>query len=432
MDKVADFINSRSYRQALARLSRLALEPNCQQDFLPNIKSWEKHHDPDQNTFDHACICLEKIIDKDPAASLTKAEIERDPILWLQVIDSYLHSRSPSAMTGHLQSSCPSIHDGDRSVWLLPKTSITPGGKFGSQFENLQHWLKYHVFIPKDNSESIPVEIHEIPRSYSDWLSAALASDPIRIAIAHFEDGVTPNVTDRPPSHFVCDDLSDTAKRSSTTLKLIKKAKKAGVQVLVMPELTITPGIAQEITLEMERNSRQYGQDHELAVPIVILGSFHEDCSGKWRNHSRGVLGIDGQQVFAADKRKSVTYMEKAEWIESAPTPFICLSTPIGLMSITICKDLFDNGTPSTSALLNNLPLDWLLVPSMSQSTSLHREKAKSLYNTLGTIVAVANQEMPQNSPEYGFVHYIKCLDCQSELDVFEVIRAQTDSAPTF
>ena len=432
MDKVAEFINTRCYRQALARLCRLALTCEAHTGHLPAIKSWEKRHDQDPETLDGARERISLIDDGDSPqpANLKTEEVADDPILWLQAIDEHLNARSPSALLRYLQSSHAIINDGDEEVWVIPEIALTPCGKFSTQFENLGFWLKHHKIIPKNNSESIPIAVEGIPRSYNDWLSEVLASETIRIAVAHFEDSVIPIVTPREPHHFICEQLSDETKRSSSLMALIRKAKKEGIHVLVMPELTVTPELREAVTDEMFLHFRQHGKNHDLSIPIIVLGSFHEQTNGQWRNHSCGVSGLDGQALFSADKRKSVTYQERAEWIECAPTPFTCLTTPIGLMAITICKDLFDAGAPSTATLLNNLPLDWLLVPSMSKEIKLHMEKAKSLHNTLGTLVAVANQEMPGDPPLGGFIHDDTCEESNGELHIVEVQNRWIDTLP--
>lgn len=436
MDKVAGFINAGYFREALARLCRLALQPDMHNDNLPNIKAWEKLPNQGSELLANTQKQLSEIGQrKSHPVNLTTDKIAAVPLLWLQAIDNYLYQNrilntSPNAYLNYIRMSYAIINDGDGMVWVLPDILFTPYGKLREQYENIECWLRFHKVIPKDNSESIPVAVKGIPNGYHDWLNKILSDDCIRIAIVHFEDKVVPCVQDKEPHHFICPEISDEKRRLSSAVSLIKNAKEKGVHVLVMPELTITPGIREEIIKQMMHNSIEYGSSHELSVPIVVLGSYHEQVDGKWRNHSCGVLGLDGQKLFAADKRKSVTYSSshtyppKAEWIDCAPTPFTCLATPIGLMAITICKDMFDTGAPSTATLLNNLPLDWLLVPSMSQKIRLHKFKAKSLHDTLGTIVAVANQEMPgDQNPSRGFVHYTACKASDCELYLIEVKR---------
>lgn len=428
MERVADFINTRCFREALARLCRLALKPNPLKDDLPYIKTWQELRldiTPLVDALEQIAL-IDEIAPE--ATNLTTEEIATDPLIWLQALDEYLWHTSPNAFLNYHKRSYFSINDGDETAWILPIKFASPIGKFGSQFDNLAFWLRHHIFIPSKNSESIPVTIEGVPNSYRDWLSEALAADTIKIGIAHYDDNVIPALRDIAPSHFVCEQLTDAATRSSSTIDLIKQAKQEGIHVLIMPELTITPDIRKEITDKMWQNFRQHGKDHELSVPIIVLGSFHEQHDGKWRNHSCGVLGVDGEAVFGADKRKSVTYQNKAELIQCAPTPFTCLFTPIGLMAITICKDLFDSGYPSTAHLLDKMPLDWLFVPSMSNETRLHKDKAKALYNTLGTIVAIANQEMPGDQTSCGFIHHDKKgKECSGRLDSTDVKRKPAD-----
>jgi hypothetical protein len=429
MDTVAKFINKGCFREALARLCRLALKLNPDKGHLQFIKDWEHHHNDDPEILEAARERLAIIDEKrlPPTAILTTEEITSDPILWLQAIDEHLKPISPGAYTNYLKKNYAVIHDGDGEAWVLPNSFAGSFGRYGKQFENLYFRLKHHKIIQRGNPDSIPVVVEGIPKGYHDWLSMAFEGSNFKIAIVHFEDTVTPEIEDREPSHFKCVRLSDEATRLSAVLNLIKQAKTDGIHVLVMPELTITSNLRDKITSEMLLKYKEYGENHELSVPIVVLGSFHEQSVKGWRNHSTGVLGLDGQTVFGADKRKSVTYSNKAEFLEYA-MDFTCLSTPAGLMAITICKDLFDEGGPSTATLLKDLPLDWLLVPSMSTNINPHKGKAKSLFDTLGTIVAVANQEMPGEPACNGFIHYETCRESREGLFCITVKRVRADS----
>lgn len=117
-----------------------------------------------------------------------------------------------------------------------------------------------------------------------------------------------------------------------------------------------------------------------MSVPLIILGSFHEQIESRWRNHAEAVLGLNGMHLFGCDKRKAVTFNNCKEGIECSPTPLTCLFTPLGLMAI--CKDLFE---AEPAAVLASLPLDWLLVPGMSDNLNPHKVSARTMHNTGGT-----------------------------------------------
>lgn len=163
-----------------------------------------------------------------------------------------------------------------------------------------------------------------------------------------------------------------------------------------------------------------------MSIPFIVLGSFHEQVENRWRNHAEAVLGLDGTHLFGCDKRKSVTFNNCKEGIESSPIPLTCLLTPLGLMAIAICKDLFE-GEPA--AVLASLPLDWLLVPSMSDTINPHKVSARTMHNKGGTIVAVANQEMPVGTASLpGFVHYDKePVPCKTGLTIISITKKESD-----
>ena len=95
-------------------------------------------------------------------------------------------------------------------------------------------------------------------------------------------------------------------------------------------------------------------------------------------------------------------------------------------MAIAICKDLFE-GEPA--AVLASLPLDWLFVPSMSDTINPHKVSAKTMHNKGGTIVAVANQEMPVGTAYLpGFVHYDKePVPCKTGLTIISITKKESD-----
>ena len=86
---------------------------------------------------------------------------------------------------------------------------------------------------------------------------------------------------------------------------------------------------------------------------------------------------------------------------------------------MAICRDLFAG---NSATVLQSLPLDWLLVPSMSNKLSPHNEKAKYLHDTKGAIIAVANQQMP-DAEEYepGFVYHDENEKAENELSIITI-----------
>lgn len=417
MDKVAEFINTRCYRQALARLCRLASEKDS--DDRPKLGKWENHYlrNKHQGAVPE-CLrylyALEKTGDTVP-----KFKIITKPLAWLQALDQFIFDVINRSTPDMLMDALP-LDDGNYRSYVLPlyRMSKSGGGKKSTQFENISYWLKHHRVILLEAPQKVFVK--EVQKGYRDWLTDCFDEEHTTIAIAHFQDDITPEICYEADQLFVCKSVTDEDTRVDTALQHITDAKKKNAHILVMPELTISPTIRSVIINQLEHLYEEQGESHPMSVPIIILGSFHEKVTGGWCNHSVAVLGRDGTVLFECDKRFPVTFedpvtsIEAKEGIDCAPTPLTCVVTPIGLMAIAICKDLFD-GDPAMT--LASLPLDWILVPSMSNSLNPHKTVTRTLFNTKGTIAAIANQEMPGNvRPVFGFFQYDKePQDCEGE-----------------
>ena len=416
MEKVVEFINIESYRQALARLCRLAGYSTS--DGRRVLDDWERSYKRNVHAVKKA---MDRLVGND-APVISDEEVRNDPLLWLEALDELCHREiSPKGYFCNLR-----LDDGEGLIYLLPVYQKSVGAARRKQFGNISCWLKHHRAVPLSNPQGISVDVAGIPKGYMDWAAKQFAGESIRIAVVHFTDGIAPNISYKEPEHFVCDGLSDENKRLETALEHICHAKRQGAHILLMPELTITPAIRSKIVAELEQLNEGGDEDHVMSVPLIMLGSFHEQVENGWRNHADAVLGLDGTHLFGCDKRKSVTFNNCKEGIECSPTPLACLFTPLGLMAMAICKDLFE-GDPA--AVLTSLPLDWLLVPSMSDNINPHKVSARTMHNTGGTIVAVANQEMPGGKGSVpGFVHYDKEPElCSTGLTIVSIAKKEAD-----
>jgi len=416
MENVAAFLKSQSYRQALARLCRLA--DSSTPDGRRVLDDWERCHKRSV----HSVGKVIKRLESEDAHSISDSELSDDPLFWLQVLDEHCYREISSK--GYLYNF--RLNDGEGLVYVLPIYQKSGGSARRKQFGNISCWLKHHRVVPLSNSQGIPVDVAGVPKGYKDWVAQHLAGEIIRVAVVHFTDGIVPNISYKVPEHFVCDGINDENKRLETALEHIRQAKRQGAHILVMPEMTITQTIRLKIVAELGRLNEHGDENHSMSIPFIVLGSFHEQVENRWRNHAEAVLGLDGTHLFGCDKRKSVTFNNCKEGIESSPIPLTCLLTPLGLMAIAICKDLFE-GEPA--AVLASLPLDWLLVPSMSDTINPHKVSARTMHNKGGTIVAVANQEMPVGTASLpGFVHYDKePVPCKTDLTIISITKKESD-----
>jgi len=279
MDKVAEFINTRCYRQALARLCRLAHQPV--DDGRRVLDERELMH-PD--SVENPLIMF---LDSDQPEVVTKSDLETDPLLWLQAIDEYNHKIfGPDSTAPHDR-----IDDGFGTSKILSFQPGLGGGRLVTQFGNLSYWLKYHRVIPLDNNHGVPVDVCDIPSGHKDWSLYRFNSAAIRIGIVHFANDIELDIGYTDNLFFICNGIVDEEKRLAAALEHIREAHEAGVHLLIIPELTITANMRTAISERMMQLSLMVGDHHELSVPVIVPGSFHEQCDCKWRNHAEALCG---------------------------------------------------------------------------------------------------------------------------------------------
>lgn len=319
MDKVANFINNEYYREALARLCRIAQW--ITQDERLVLDDWENLHLNHFHSDEEKADTIKKAMEcfGNDKFTISSDEIERDPLLWFQALDEHCNRVfAPDSVKPH-----DNIDDGDGDSRVLPIYPGSGGGKRREQYGNTAFWLRHNRVITLNNLQDVPasmsVAIAEIPQGYKDWAIQQLIGDTVKIAIIHFADGIYPTMTYNAPHLFVCNDLSDEAIRFEKALECISAAISEGTHILVMPELTITPFIRRQIANSLDLLNEKDGENQALSVTVIVLGSFHEQVDTGWRNHAEAILGLDGTLLFGCDKRRSVTFEKGKEDIECAP-----------------------------------------------------------------------------------------------------------------
>ena len=246
MEKVAEFINAQSYRQALARLCRLAGFSTA--DGRRVLDDWELCHKKSIHAVGKAIVRL----GSEDVPCISDAEVRSDSLLWLQALDEHCYREiSPKAYFCN-----PRIDDGEGLTYMLPIYQKSVGAARSKQFGNLSCWLKHHRVVPLTNPQGIPVDVAGVPNGYKDWVAQHLAGESVRVAVVHFTDGITTNISYKEPGLFICGSVSDENKRLETAFDHIRNAKRKGAHILLMPELTITSSIRSKL---LSLNDRMKG-----------------------------------------------------------------------------------------------------------------------------------------------------------------------------
>ena len=441
MNTISAYIREQRFRLALVRLCRLANQLDA--EGLKPLLRWETLHKGraekkaiDKPAVKEAINTLEDTADRAPPEEELAAKIGSDPLAWLQALDHICHlDYVPGSFAKPLK-----LTDIDAEFWLMPRLPQAAASARKTQFGNLEHWLSHHRVVPTRLNSGLTVDWPGLPHGSADTLSRHLRKPTLKVAIAQLHDGVDIEVAPTPPSHFRVTGLSDEETRYNSVLSILEAAHCKQADILVLPELTITNTLRRRIAdLLFDQEDLA---EKPFAIPLIVLGSFHEPSAERWRNHSQLVSGLTGDRLLSCDKRCPVSYCPPpgtsplSETLSTAPTPFSVLDTPLGLIALAICKDLFDG---AVSQALDELGPDWILVPSMSDSLAPHHDASDRRRKVAGCRVAVANQPMPGGSAAHGFVLYGKsvfddgCTDDSQSLHVFELhedTRAKLEVLP--
>jgi Carbon-nitrogen hydrolase len=148
----------------------------------------------------------------------------------------------------------------------------------------------------------------------------------------------------------------------------VEWATKNLVGILVLPELMLSIDSAQHLQELIQRCGST-----TLALVVVGLGHRESKAPNTWLNEAL-VLGPRGGVLWAHQKFDPYNHQGAAENLESG-TVLTVMETPIGNLTVGICKDLIG----AYQARYIDSGAEWLLNPSMSKETSAHRSAAQTL-----------------------------------------------------
>lgn len=210
--------------------------------------------------------------------------------------------------------------------------------------------------------------------------------------------------------------MEPATKRRASIADTLQRAQHDGAVVVVFPEFTVDLQQRQDIAEHLI----QYPAG---SVQLVVAGSFHEPEPGGdplQAYNTAPVLVANGLALFK--HRKLRLFGDKARGAECAQigNTLHVLLTPLGGMTVMICKDFLD-GDDRVRTALHEVPVDWVWVPSYGDATTLklHKQRARELAKVrvgLSTLVAqTQNTAMDKNGPPLpGFGHSAgadTCLD---------------------
>ena len=389
MFRVTNYLSQQAYRQAFVRLWVLGQDN-------PTLREWELQRGSTQ-AFSAAKAQCQAALDGEK--HLAAEFVEKNPLALLVALDDYLFTgrflsapslrRSNRTFTKYLE--------GGKSYWLVPVLlNNRRQSALAGQHGNLSHWVRHHCVLPAVTPHGIHVTLQHTQSTVDDKLNALWHADEphLKVWIAHFDDQATVKgstaqsaVGDWRATHIAPHDA-----RMASLHRTMDDAQAECAQVIVFPELTID--LAQR-TLLTQRLRKQV--DGHLV--LLQTGSFHETLATEGQNgktfNTAPLLNAQGRPLLTHRKLRAFSKAHSA--IEPGTDPSTdpvtedislgdsihVLATPVGLLTVLICKDFLDVH-PSVQTLLSDGPVEWVFVPSFGDEKTVRQHKARA--KTLGHV----------------------------------------------
>lgn len=309
------------------------------------------------------------------------------------------------------------VEDG-AEYWLLP--SVLAGRRkaaLARQVGNLATWFEHHTVVPLRTSQGIEVSVQIATSHVDEALRAVVAADndpAVGAWVGHFDDGadVLWDAAQSPLGKWRTLCVEPAATRAKSIEDSLKSAADAAAQVVVFPEFSIDISQRAGLIRQLRRTPRK-------GLIFVVPGSFHEPMADGDAYNTAPLMDANGRTLFTHRKIRLFGDTKiGAEHVRVGNAVNVLL-TPAGCLTVLICKDFMDAHV-SVANLLQEVPVDWILVPSYGDETTVkaHKTKAKQLACVgPGASSVVANTRntalAPDGSPLVGFAH--ACTENQPE-----------------
>jgi hypothetical protein len=317
-------------------------------------------------------------------------EIEQNPLASLIALDRV------AALERRALRAARSYRASTGTDWWLLRLGTTGRRRVPmARQSGLAHWLQHHAVAPVKVGD-IRVQVHAAAGSLASALSelAAAAHAALDVWVGHFDDGSRVRWDSRatPSRRWLALDVHPPEPRRASSAAALRSATECGAHVLVLPELALDMAARQELALSLEAGAAS--QRPLLCVP----GSFHEQIGGRWFNTAPLLDGITGETLFVHRKLRlfgTVGEGDEPDFAEAIEVgdEFNVLASDAGCFGVLICKDHLD-AHPSVRTLIQQVPIDWLLVPSYGDEKTIEGQmrRARELAKTeVGCHVVVAN-----------------------------------------
>lgn len=284
------------------------------------------------------------------------------PFAALRAVDEYLTRRELGQERRTLEVG-PA--DELKDSWFVVPRPEGWVSRLATQHGQIEFWLQRHQVVPASH-QGITIGILRPPHR----LWRLLAAPELPFLVGGFLDGVVPDWENPPPYRCRC--LRDPETRWRSVRRLLVRAERRGVRIVVLPELTIDA--------EVRRRIEKY-----LAEPrsgprfvLVVAGSFHEEGTGPdrvppGRRNVAHVFDGFGEEILCHVKLRpmratpgGIAVIEEVEGGQHVDL----LNAPFGLVGLAVCLDYCEIGYAPVADLWRELGPALMLVPSMGQKST--------------------------------------------------------------
>ena len=165
------------------------------------------------------------------------------------------------------------------------------------------------------------------------------------------------------------------------------------ISILLLPELSVSSDGLHWLSSRLRQRSTE---DSRRFPTLTIVGREHHAPTIQFRN-TAFILDFKGRVLLEYHKRTSFFSAPDSDECHAIDTdPMNVLPSPLGLLAIAICRDLFDE--PSAS-LVSSLHASALFVPSLSKKTYEHRNRSLTLGVDSHSCIFVCNRWFPFAQP---------------------------------
>lgn len=389
MERVAWLLDPRnerhSYRHALVRLWIQASNDQL-------LTRWEQQEN-ERSMASHVDGFIDMLQDEQP---IPVDAIEAHPLALIRALDDYLAATRLSTSQSTPISQAAFLFEEDaRGYWLVAVIlAARRAAAMNHQPARLARWFHHHAVLPSRTAHGIEVTCVPARSGLHTCLQslANRADGTLKAWVAHFTDGADV-VWDRnisPIGNWRARSVEPHAWRHASMVQTLEEAALAGAQVVVFPEFTLDVQHQQQLVAYMRKNPN--------CIQLVIAGAFHtEDATTAHpiTYNTAPVLTSSGRLVFSHRKLRLFGRDNVGTEYAEIGNRLHVLVTPIGCMTVLICKDFLDED-PRVDNLLAEVPVDWVWVPSYGDQTTLnlHKDRARRLATiTVGTSCAVAQTQ---------------------------------------